>query len=1675
MFKNKITSIVLATAIIVSALFIPTLLPTKAATIVSKNNNAELSGYTYSEAPQYVNDDTISTGKNLLYKNNSGVITYYKANDNTEYTATAKQNQQLIPLTDGVLTDATHNDVQIPDTDKYCFTWDLTGGKTDSVATIDEVWVIQRSGDANFSFRVSFYEIRVADTVAGLNSDDALVASVQNVSSSEHYNKIKFKTAVSGRYIQLRSTKMSGDYRARYSQFVAFGTTEPSVPRAISYQYSEDKTVFTEEIAKSSKNILKGNTTGKIVCTNVESGAEISLSTKEQNKLNKVVDGSFALQNSSGTTIYNQDIGSGEAVKKTYDITWDLLNNNPAWANAKITDIWIRWTNSDAGMSFRVSEFKVYAANTIDDLYKESSEVTTVKGLNSSVSSNRIVFDTPITARYLRIACTNMTGDYKYWQVRINEVAVLGSYTPAIAYTEKDGELVISGYNGSRDVTSISIPQKFEGKSVVAIEEDAFSALNKLEYVYIPKSVKSIADTALPDGVTKISGAWGSEAQKYANKKGIWFETDSYSLSQDHKGELLSDETNVLEGAGVVLSKCQDGVYSAVSTDTANVNDNDPTTVFQDESKLPFYDYENGTGRDLYVDFVFDSGGVNSIQKILYLGHKTPEARTQKYQIYVSDTTDSDDLFESKNFLLEFNNTESSVRQIFTLDETISARLVGLRVLQPAPLPAPVGREYYYNLRVLEFAVYGSKTEDVVNDFSADNLFKLPDDLGNNLITKSTNVNTKYNTANGTVNALFVGHLNTIDGNLNTTGYAPKSIITENSGNSFEFIYSLGSKADISAILLANDGQKEYRTRYVEIFAANSKKSLFNAKNLVESYDNTNGYRRLVWRFKSTISGSYVGIRITNPAKTDENNSYPRIAEVGVYGKYKDSAYKPGESNTTLIYTDFKNKDLEKVSKNKALNADELPTVVKFNDKKTTVFTNIGKVTDQDLYPADDEGRLCTIKSGGTMTTHDGSMYLDVIWNFGKYHEVQKFLQYGSSNDDLSRPYHTGWYQIYVGDNIYDVTNPENMVYEYRYDKQGKSNGQIVDLRGDDGNYPIGKCVAFRLLNGISSEDDSVKHGYSRIAELLFWGKEANRRTVPTNLSKNVLINGYLRDGETEKELSQDVFNKETYSALYDGLYEDDGTLISTEKELTVKTNSKKFVLSFNLCSNMEIDKIFLHLKDDVGYKVYASERLNDLESEDSLVFNHKKGGKTVKSFGKNPLKARYVKIVFDKAKVVTIKEWGIIGGDDQARNYQNLLRLEEAAITEYSLSNGGEATSIVPISTDAWKRLKDEDNASAVSAEGGVQSAGDTLNLMIDFCGLKSIDRVKINYPPKAKNYWPYVVNVYVGNDYEELTVRTKPDYTIKGMPKDANGSSTSAKEAFHELNIKPQFAKYMRVEFEKANKDCDYFDEMVVSVGEVRVYGIAVDGTAYGDAEGRIFSYTDKKYNVTAEVLALNESDIYEDIVSAKITKIKLNNDQKVSLMGDMLKPVGEYYYKVSFFNDKGKEIVDLGSRNVQVKFKCPGDPFDYSAYYVPTSSEAYILASAEYGKSKNQQICAVTDEFTIITNNYCFGLAKYAEKDDPYFDTLVTDDKSPEEEYFNDPPLFEEEFGDPLFEEETVENQPQIEVEPNQEVVNEPKPQKEEKPNYLWLIILFGIGAVAVILIGGWLIIKKLKTKN
>lgn len=1611
--KGRIFSFVVVLALLLCSVFVPAIVG--AAEISSKNNNATLAVYSADDqAP--ISDKELSVGENLIYKNKSGKISYYKTEGGEEVFATEEQNKQLLPLGDGNINDKSHNDISVTGAVQYNFIWCLTNGNDTATATINEVWFIHRSQVGNWGFRVNKYEIRVANTISELSLDDALVATVEGITDGEQYNKITFANAVSGRYISIRCLKLGGDKTARIGQIAVFGKTEPGCPRGVSYTFAEAENVYNEDLAASESNLLKGNASGKITYTK-QNGREYSATTTQNEMLLNLTDGAMA------DKLWH-DINIADA--KSYSFTWDLIDGNSAWKSGEVSDIWIRWNSQERERTHRVSFFDVYAANSLEDLCKESSKVASFEHITATESCHRIMFDTPLTTRYIRIVPLRMTGDTC---VRVNEISVIGNLISALTYSEYNDGVKVIGYTGKQDVTNIKIPNEVNGKKVIAIGDGALVGASNLQTLYIPETVTEISEISLPDSVNTISGGWHSKAQEYANQKGILFEPDVYDFAQDHTKALLSEGENILNGAGAVAYRYFNGEYKAVASELTSINDNNVESTYGDSRNFPYYNEENETFNEMYADFVFDTGGMNELESFVYVGHNFTELRTAEYQIYISEDSDTENLFKLENLLINFKNTRNSKRQIYTLKQKIKARLVGLRIIKPAMEEAGAD----YAIRVRDFAAYGTKADDKLAEFVSDNLLNLPKELGKNLLNNKLDVYSRYNVGYSTQNTFIKGTAKLLDGSLSTFAEAPNaSLSTQNS--SYDLAYDLGSAAKISAIFLGNYVEKDLRARKIEIYAANDLESLYSQQSKIESYDNDNGYRRLIWQFKDSVNCQFIGLRIYSLVNANEAVSYPRFSELGVYGKYKDSKYKV-TSRTELIFGDFKNSQIDKISKAEPINVNTVPAAIRLNDTRLDKAKNTGVITDKKLHPKTDLERL-SFENGVELGTIDGSSYVDVVWGYEKYYEFQKFMHYGSDSN-IEGPYHTGWYQVFVGENIYDVTNSENMVYEYRYDRQGKSNGQIVDLIKADGTYPIGKCVAVRILNPVSTEDYTVSYIGCRIAEMLVWGKETERVNKPVNLAKDVIYTAKLLDGE-DIELS-----KEQIEALYDGAYSKNGILQDARSSAQIMSGGKQLVININLCSNMQINSVLLKLKQDVGYKIYGALKEIDIDNNATLLFEHTLGSATQKKFSK--LKTvRYIKIIFEPSENVVIDEFSVIGSDEQQRNYHNIMRQSAVVLTEYILSADGEKTNVVNSNTEVWARLNDQEDYKTTVLEGGNQLNGDTLNLMVDFCSLKAIDRVKINYLAKAMIYWPYKVNYYVGTDYETVQKETKPSFTAEGLPADELGDIESPEEIFHDVTFQKQYARYVRIEFVSTNKNTDYFKQMVVAVNEVRAFGIDVDGTASGDKENRVFSYTDKKYGVTVDVVSMNEADIYEELSYAKITRKKLTSAQEEMLEGEGFEANDGYYYSVAFYNLQGERINDVG-RDIQVKFNCGKNIEDYTLFYAPSSQEAYTLLSSEYGKTK---IMSYVYALEMTPGVYNFGLAKYTQSQET--GNSDTPDDYYEEDFSELQDITdggessdEETLEESIVKDESSEEKP---VQSNKEEIK----TKSEKYNPLWIIL-------------------------
>ncbi|MBQ8288877.1 MAG: leucine-rich repeat domain-containing protein [Clostridia bacterium] len=64
-------------------------------------------------------------------------------------------------------------------------------------------------------------------------------------------------------------------------------------------------------------------------------------------------------------------------------------------------------------------------------------------------------------------------------------------------YEKADGGIVVKGYSG--DPTTLEVPEKIDGFTVVAIAENAFAAQVRIEEVILPKTVTEIREAAFAD------------------------------------------------------------------------------------------------------------------------------------------------------------------------------------------------------------------------------------------------------------------------------------------------------------------------------------------------------------------------------------------------------------------------------------------------------------------------------------------------------------------------------------------------------------------------------------------------------------------------------------------------------------------------------------------------------------------------------------------------------------------------------------------------------------------------------------------------------------------------------------------------------------------------------------------------------------------------------------------------------------------------------------------------------------------------------------------------------------------------------------------------------------------------------------------------------------------------
>lgn len=212
-----------------------------------------------------------------------------------------------------------------------------------------------------------------------------------------------------------------------------------------------------------------------------------------------------------------------------------------------------------------------------------------------------------------------------------------------------------------------------------------------------------------------------------------------------------------------------------------------------------------------------------------------------------------------------------------------------------------------------------------------------------------------------------------------------------------DFIYKLDNDPDViklikKFIFRGQSKDSSYADQYItgkyEVYAAVNYTELFDAENMVYSYDyEQDGVSRIqTAAFKNNIYARYVAVRIINPVTTciDSSNCYPRITEIAFLGE-------------NAVVSD----EVKKVS-------DNMPIDIYLTDKRNNKNLISDSVT-LDMYDALTDGDTAT----GVEFKTDGGQ-LDIVVNLLKDYRVTKIAASIAEN---------GNYKAYAAQKLSDVWN----------------------------------------------------------------------------------------------------------------------------------------------------------------------------------------------------------------------------------------------------------------------------------------------------------------------------------------------------------------------------------------------------------------------------------------------------------------------------------------------------------------------------------------------------------------------------------------------------------------------------------------------------------------------------
>ena len=349
-----------------------------------------------------------------------------------------------------------------------------------------------------------------------------------------------------------------------------------------------------------------------------------------------------------------------------------------------------------------------------------------------------------------------------------------------------------------------------------------------------------------------------------------------------------------IDGATIVgnniLETLLPTVYHSADGESKNTVEGTSLELFtdNDSSTIGAVSGLDNSNEKSFTQFVYKFAGEVNISDFIIYNDAANIA--DKYYIYTANT--ESELFLQENLLVAYNNTEGKVAQRFNFDG------------KPDAAGAYLGIRVFGDSDTVSFAEFKAFGEVITYEVETGNFSNTKiANIGKNLLD---GVNPKIKTLlkfdwNG-----FMGKgsayqpFNLTDNDINTpVGFNNPTVRIHEKDDtiSMHIYYDLGTTYSIEKLLWNNHKDKGLETGKYEIYASKDVNSLFLSRSKVLSYDNMvdgpNGTTvSQLFTLKNEVIARYVSFHITYPISdwdyritTTENNlSYPRLSELGVYG-----------------------------------------------------------------------------------------------------------------------------------------------------------------------------------------------------------------------------------------------------------------------------------------------------------------------------------------------------------------------------------------------------------------------------------------------------------------------------------------------------------------------------------------------------------------------------------------------------------------------------------------------------------------------------------------------------------------------------------------------------------------------------------------------------------------------